>query len=79
MSSHELNPPAKYVEMYRKALAGELSPRKAIHCNCIECCGWSFADAAQCDIKHCPLWKYSPAAKRLQNAPEKKQGSKSNE
>lgn len=30
--------------------------RAAVELKCIDCCGWSRAEAATCSITDCPLW-----------------------
>ncbi len=43
---------------YRKAVAGEASPRRAIAAFCVECCGYSLAEARRCRTTECALHPY---------------------
>lgn len=57
--------PAKHRTLYQRALAGELSPRQAIRCKCLECVGWHRFESGEdligdCRVRACPLWAYRP-------------------
>jgi len=39
-----------------------LTRGKAIRFFCVECCGWSWAEAKRCPAETCPLWPYRPGA-----------------
>lgn len=54
--------PKKYRSLVFKALAGKLSPRKAIKVKCYDCMG--FEDVRKrimaCSVKTCPLYTHRP-------------------
>jgi len=62
--------PVKHRSMYRKALAGELSPRAAIKVKCYDCVGWErwartldgqrIDNIGDCSVRGCPLWAVRP-------------------
>jgi hypothetical protein len=37
-----------------------LTPRRAIRLNCLECVGHSYKEAAECVSHLCPLWPFRP-------------------
>jgi hypothetical protein len=68
--------PSRYRALYRRALAGELSPRQTIKCKCLECVAWHrFEDGedriGDCAVRGCPLWAVRP----YQKARESRQAS----
>ena len=63
--------PVRYRQLYRRALAGELSPRQTIKAKCLECCCWKRHDEgidqiADCVVRSCPLWALRPFQTRAQ-------------
>jgi hypothetical protein len=70
----------RYRRLYLAALAGELSPRRALRVHCLHCCGWESTSARECTAYGCPLWAYNPwgvHARALRAA--RKHSQKSNE
>ena len=49
-------PPAE-ADRYRKlGDRAHQAPMVAIKAKCLECCAWSYPEAARCEIRTCPLW-----------------------
>ena len=51
--------PEQYRVVYNKAMGGK-SRRAGIKAFCLECCGWSYSDVANCSDLGCPLYPYRP-------------------
>ena len=49
----------RYVALYRRVYAGTASPRQAIKCFCVDCCG-SMDEIKTCTAPACPLFSYRP-------------------
>ena len=54
----------RYVQLYFRALRGELSPRRTIRIMCLHCVGWERPEAERCTAHGCPLWFWRPKIKR---------------
>lgn len=49
----------RYEKTAARAQAGER--QKAILLKCLECCCWEQAEVKRCEIRGCPLWRFSRA------------------
>ena len=46
--------------VFRRAYAGQASPRQAIKAHCLECCWMEQSAITECTATGCPLWNYRP-------------------
>jgi hypothetical protein len=51
---------ARYGKAAEQAAGGSLI--KAIKLKCLDCMGWEYAEAKQCDTLECPLWIFNHRA-----------------
>ena len=47
----------KYAGMSEKS--ADLKRAAAMRLKCLECCGWSIAEVARCEISGCALWPWA--------------------
>ena len=49
--------PKEVGDRYEKTAAlAHRQAQAAIKLKCLDCCGWEYPEAKQCEIRTCPLW-----------------------
>src|SRR5262249_25976159 len=51
---------SRHQNLIKRSWAGKASPREAIKCQCLDCCGEDMEAITECGDRCCPLWAYRP-------------------